>query len=159
MPLSSDRLSEVFDGLNDIRTRLRTLYTVAAFHDPERALLFRRDVDSDFSEVEHSLGEDHPAGPRKPLSPSSSANTEASAGGRDNRSTRINDQILNFLADLKDRATADQILAHLEHVGLSEPRDSLITRISRLVQQDRLSRPVRGYYELSLNSALDSDER
>lgn len=157
IPLSSDRLSEVFDELQEIRGRLRTLYTVAAFHDPERALLVRRDMDAELSDVEQSLngrsskaGSNHMRGPE--------VNSEAPPAGRDNRSTRINEQILNFLADLKGRATIDQILAHLERVELSEPRDSLITRISRLVQQDKLSRPVRGYYELSLNHEFEAEE-
>jgi hypothetical protein len=146
---SAEKVDEAFEKLVRAVKRVAFLYSVAVYLDSKRALQVRRDLQDELSTIEHFEDEvaedgDGPAASRRP----SDVKGDRQGRGADSRASQINEEICNFLLELQRRGTIDDIHKHLAGAGLSEPRDSLMTRISRLVQQGKLIRPVRGYYTL-----------
>lgn len=144
----SARRADVFSELVPVIARIRALYAAAYYLDPERAGRLRRDLDTQLSETERNLPPDAPH--------HGSHGDDDLGDNRANRSTRINDEILSFLTDIRRPVTVDDVHDHLEGMRLGEPRDSLITRMSRLVASNRIQRRTRGYYEASLPEIADA---
>lgn len=137
---SAQIIEQLFADLADQFDRTMLLYGNAGYFDLERARQIRQSFDARLAKAESQLLRDRPAQTQEA--------SAASPGIGHNRAQRIEGEILSFIQDMQKPVTIDEVLDHLNNVSLGEPRASLITRMSRMVAADKLTRSGRGYYEI-----------
>jgi len=133
---SAMALDRLFDELSAQLERTAFLYGNAAFFDLERARQLRRAFDAGVAKAEGFVIRDESSAAQPVLA-------------RADRGPRIETAIIAFIQDMAKPVTIDEVVEHLAACSLGEPRPSLVTRMSRMVANGKLSRSGRGYYELA----------
>lgn len=135
-------VERVYDELAAALERAAFLYGNAAFFDLERARRIRRGFDAAVAKAEGFVRRDDEVPPLAIVGP--------------NRAQRIEAEIVEFIQQMAKPVTIDEVLEHLNGCSLSEPRASLITRMSRMTASGKLLRSGRGYYELGAETVDDA---